>query len=144
MSAATANAASDVEVPIDGQGLTGTRTAPIVVSGAAREQYPPDAPYGLKKIVTALTAVLDASVTDTNGKTISPFHHGGQTACVREATHNLNKNPPQGDDGGGAHCAPVAYCPVPRAHTASFCPHVLFDTLVPMHPCTLPVQARTV
>lgn len=107
MAAATATAApKNADVPIDGPGLNGTRTAPIVVPGSAREQYPSDAPYGLRKIVTVLTAVLDASVTDLNGKTITPFHHGGQTTCVREAVKNLTEHPPQGDDGGGCPLLP--------------------------------------
>jgi hypothetical protein len=92
-----------------------SRTGPTTVSTAAaitgspgsqrtsvkqREQYNASTTNGASKVLVICTAVLDSSVTDANGKTLNPFMHGGQQACVREATRTLLKHPPTGDDGG--------------------------------------------
>lgn len=65
-----------------------------------RETYNTSTTNGANRVLAICTAVMDASVTDQNGKTMTPFMRGGLTGCVKDAMNSLVKHPLKGDDGG--------------------------------------------
>jgi hypothetical protein len=100
------------QLAANGFGWGGPSTAPVTGEGAdrmvtkpghpakTRETYNTTTTNGTNRVLAICTAVMDASVTDPNGKTMTPFMHGGLTKCVKEAMHSLVKHPLKGDDGG--------------------------------------------
>ena len=84
-----------------GFGWGGPSTAPGTGEGAdrmvtktgphtkTRETYNTTTTNGTNRVLAICTAVMDASVTDPNGKTMTPFMHGGLTRCVKDAMNSL-------------------------------------------------------